>query len=356
MPTPTVRLAVTPGDYETAALLAREYVAQLPFVLDFQDFDGELQRLDTEYGAPNGATFLACDGDHPLGMAAVRRLSAGDVELKRMYLRPEARGSGLGRMLSRHAIAAARRMGASRLVLDTVVSAMPAANRLYESSGFTDIAAYCHNPLPDARFMALDLVASSPPAPVGVIAAGGRSSRMGTDKAGVEIDRITMAERICSALAGAGVEVAIVGGSTAGAKWALPDPAGVGGPVAALLAALRHFPGADVILVGTDQPYLRTETVRRLLGVEGTAVVPVDRRRQSLVAVYRHDCLPIVESLVTSTPAPSLQSVLDLVAATEVAEDEWAAWGEDGRSWLGVDTPQMLDAVRATWPDPPSAV
>lgn len=145
--------ASTAADWQAAGSLMREYVDSLPFALDFQDFDRELEQLDREYGPPRGAALLVWQDDTPVGVAGVRPLENGVAELKRMYLRPEARGQGLGRRLAEALVAAARRLGYQRIRLDTDADLMPGAVALYRSLGFRDIPPYRHNPLPGACFL-----------------------------------------------------------------------------------------------------------------------------------------------------------------------------------------------------------
>ena len=175
--TSTVRLAIGPEDRAVAADLIRQYVASLAFSLDFQDVDAELTDLASGFGGDRGALFLAVTDETgsaaPVGVVGVP-VGDGVAELKRMYLRPEGRGRGLGRRLAEHAIAAARRLGAARIVLDTDQASMAEANALYESLGFADIERYRENPLACARFMGLDLGVGPAPT-VGVVLAGGSS-------------------------------------------------------------------------------------------------------------------------------------------------------------------------------------
>jgi molybdopterin-guanine dinucleotide biosynthesis protein A/GNAT superfamily N-acetyltransferase len=350
----TVRMAIGSEDQAAAADLIRQYVASLAFVLDFQDVDAELTDLSSGFGGERGALFLAVADEagsaEPVGVVGVRMIDDGLAELKRMYLRPEGRGRGLGRRLAEHAIAAARRLGAARIVLDTDQASMAEANALYESLGFVDIDRYRENPLACARFMGLDLIAGPAPA-VGVVPAGGSSSRMGRDKPGLEVAGRPMIEHVATALAQSGVERVMVAGRLVAGLDGVPDPPGLAGPVAGLLAAFRRLPGRDVLLVAADQPMVAPATLRRLLDEPGDAVVPVDGARQTTCAVYRHACYPALERLVASDPNPSLQHLLDLVATTEVGPDSWRRWGEDGRSWRSIDTPDELAAVRADWPD-----
>jgi putative acetyltransferase len=153
-----VRVAVTAADWASVGELVREYVASLPFPLDFQDVDRELAELETEYGPPGGVALLACmaGSSRDVGTVGVRRFDGASAELKRMYVRPEARGTGAGRALAEAAIDHARRLGYRRILLDTVAS-MRAATALYESLGFRRVPPYRHNPRLDAAFYALDL-------------------------------------------------------------------------------------------------------------------------------------------------------------------------------------------------------
>ena len=353
MDTSTVRIAIGPEDHAGAADLIRQYVASLAFDLDFQDVDAELADLAAGFGGERGALFLAVADEAgsaaPVGVVGVRMIGDGLAEMKRMYLRPEGRGRGLGRKLAEHAIAAARRLGAARIVLDTDQASMAEANTLYESLGFVDIDRYRENPLACARFMGLEL-AAGPASTVGVVLAGGSSSRMGVDKPGLEVAGRPMIDHVVTALAETGVDQVVVSGRVVDGVDSIPDPPRLAGPVAGLLAAFRHLPGRDVLLVATDQPMVAPATLRRLLDETGDAVVPVDVARQTTCAVYRHACYPALERLVASDPKPSLQRLLDHVATTEIAPATWRRWGEDGRSWRSIDTPDELSAIRASWP------
>ena len=153
-----VEQAATPAQWTEVDLLIREYLAELPFEIDFQDLDRELAELATEYGPPVGIALLARDGEGggALGVVGIRRFAEGEAELKRMYVRPTARGLGAGGALAAAAVESARLLGYRRVLLDTVAT-MGSAIRVYEALGFEPCDPYRHNPLPDARFFRLAL-------------------------------------------------------------------------------------------------------------------------------------------------------------------------------------------------------
>ena len=133
-------------DREKIVVLLREYEADIGVSLCFQNFAGELAGLPGDYAPPGGLMILAREpGGHELvGCVAVRPVpsSPGLCEMKRLYVRGTARGSGLGRTLALAAMTEARRMGYGRMCLDTLPS-MTAAQALYRALGFrqTGVAA-----------------------------------------------------------------------------------------------------------------------------------------------------------------------------------------------------------------------
>lgn len=147
------------SQFAAARELFLEYANSLGFDLCFQGFAEELASLPGAYGPPHGRLLLAVSPQGYLGCVALRQrpvIEAYVCEMKRLYVRPSARGTGLGRALAERIIAEARELGYSRMVLDTLATMTPAMS-LYRSLGFVETAAYYANPIPEARYFALTL-------------------------------------------------------------------------------------------------------------------------------------------------------------------------------------------------------
>jgi GNAT superfamily N-acetyltransferase len=100
-----------------------------------------LAALPSPYVAPEGGLWVAWAGNDPLGCVALHAISSEVGELKRVFVKPDARGRGVARRLIEHAIREARARGYTHLRLGTQDTAIP-AQRLYESFGFRRIDAY----------------------------------------------------------------------------------------------------------------------------------------------------------------------------------------------------------------------
>jgi ribosomal protein S18 acetylase RimI-like enzyme len=152
-----IRRIDSPADLATARMLFREYADSLGVDLCFQDFETELATLPGAYRRPRGALLLAERAGEAAGCVALRPLEPPAIaELKRLYVRPSARGAGLGATLTKEALKLAREAGYARIRLDTL-STMAGAQALYRRLGFREIAPYRVNPIPGALYMECEL-------------------------------------------------------------------------------------------------------------------------------------------------------------------------------------------------------
>jgi putative acetyltransferase len=138
-----------------------EYEKSLGFSLCFQNFDQELAGLPGDYSPPDGRLLLAEYESQLAGCVALHKITLpgedGVCEMKRLYLRPQFRGKGLGRTLAERMIAEARQIGYQRMRLDTVGPAMKDAVGMYRKLGFREIPAYRANPMLGTLYMELQL-------------------------------------------------------------------------------------------------------------------------------------------------------------------------------------------------------
>lgn len=162
-PRRTVRLARNPNDLAVARRLFREYrqwhvdhrdtngVGAAELRVGFGYLDAEIAALPGEYAPPRGALLLAFDEGTPIGCGALRPLGPRLAEIKRVYVRPRARGGGVGRRIVRRLLTEARRLGYERVVLDTLPT-MTAAITLYRTMGFASTRPYWEHPVARALF------------------------------------------------------------------------------------------------------------------------------------------------------------------------------------------------------------
>jgi ribosomal protein S18 acetylase RimI-like enzyme len=143
---------------EAFATLLRAYADSIGVDLGYQDVEAELDALPGKYAPPQGEVIiaLAADGE-PVGCVALRPMpDAGICEMKRLYVAPSMRGSGLGRALIDRIIGEARGRGYREMWLDTLPS-MAAAQSAYRSIGFRPIEPYYDTPVEGTVFLGLDL-------------------------------------------------------------------------------------------------------------------------------------------------------------------------------------------------------
>jgi putative acetyltransferase len=149
--------AESPEQIDIIRELFLEYAQSLDFSLCFQSFDQELACLPGDYAPPEGRLVLATNNGQPAGCVALHKLAPEICEMKRLYVRPQFRGRGLGRELAEKVIVEARQFGYKKLRLDTVESVMKTAVALYRRLGFSEIPPYRQNPIEGALYMELQL-------------------------------------------------------------------------------------------------------------------------------------------------------------------------------------------------------
>jgi len=132
------------------------YEAYLDVDLCFQSFEKELENLPGKYSYPEGDLLIAGYKGKAAGCVAVRALDKNICEMKRLFVIPEAMGSGIGKKLAQEIILSAIELGYSLMRLDTLES-LTQALYLYESLGFKKINPYYNNPLSGVVYLELDL-------------------------------------------------------------------------------------------------------------------------------------------------------------------------------------------------------
>lgn len=149
--------AETPEDIAAAKELFLEYQKWLNVSLCFQDFETELATLPGKYAKPAGRLYLVKEGNNYMGCIGLRKIADGICEMKRLYIKPEMRGFGIGKDLVDILISEAKHIGYTSMRLDTIKEKMPNAVEIYEKFGFKKIEAYYDNPNPHTLYMELEL-------------------------------------------------------------------------------------------------------------------------------------------------------------------------------------------------------
>jgi GNAT superfamily N-acetyltransferase len=144
-------------DLEEIKVLFREYEKFLGVSLCFQNFEEELAKLPAKYAEPEGAIFLAKVDGTSAGCIALWKLEEGVCEMKRLYVRPEFQGFGLGKRLASAIIEEAKKKGYKKMKLDTL-RRLESANHLYKSLQFIETIPYNYNPEDDVAYFEKDLV------------------------------------------------------------------------------------------------------------------------------------------------------------------------------------------------------
>ena len=150
--------AMSPAEIEEARRLFEEYAAWLAIDLCFQNFGKELAELPGTYASSKrGRLLLALEDEEVAGCVALRDVGGGVCEMKRLFVRAQFQGRGLGRTLAERIIAEARSRGYGRMRLDTLPAQMGRAVGVYRSLGFEEIEPYYGNPTEGTLYMELKL-------------------------------------------------------------------------------------------------------------------------------------------------------------------------------------------------------
>ncbi|MGW9686973.1 GNAT family N-acetyltransferase [Flagellimonas sp. 2504JD1-5] len=153
----TLREALSTEHFDIGAELFQEYALHIGLDLEFQNFNDELKNLKKQYSRPDGILFIAySEQEFPMGCFGIRRLNDTICELKRMYLKKEARGKGLGKIFMKKAISLGKELGYSKMRLDTLPSMLPALG-LYKKFGFYEIPPYRFNPIDGTKYLEIQL-------------------------------------------------------------------------------------------------------------------------------------------------------------------------------------------------------
>jgi ribosomal protein S18 acetylase RimI-like enzyme len=140
------------ADIERTKELIKEYLNWIDQDLSFQQIHEELCTFPEKYKEPDGSFFTAKDGDTIIGCAGLKKIKTGICEMKRLYIRDEYKGLGLGKELIKVIIEEAKKKGYSKIRLDTLPK-MKSAQKLYKDFGFYEIGQYLENPIDGALFM-----------------------------------------------------------------------------------------------------------------------------------------------------------------------------------------------------------
>lgn len=124
--------------------------------LDYQGNEEEFAKLPGKYAAPEGRVLVAERHSKLVSCIAFRKVNSDICEMKRLYVRPEGRGLGLGLQLTRRLIADAIEAGYAEMRLD-VLAEFEKARAIYESLGFAPADPISFNPLPGTSFLGLAL-------------------------------------------------------------------------------------------------------------------------------------------------------------------------------------------------------
>jgi GNAT superfamily N-acetyltransferase len=151
-----IRPALFPDDRDAVLDIWREFVASPSVSLDYQGNEAEFAALPGKYAPPEGRLLLALADGTVMGCIALRKVSEAICEMKKLYVRPAARGHRLGVRLIEQLITEAQAAGYAEMRLD-VLPEFVRARQIYDALGFTAAEPVSYNPVPGAEFLGLRL-------------------------------------------------------------------------------------------------------------------------------------------------------------------------------------------------------
>ncbi|MBR5246760.1 MAG: GNAT family N-acetyltransferase [Clostridia bacterium] len=124
--------------------------------LEIQKYDNEMEHLEDKYGMPYGRLYLAFCENQVAGCIALRKINDTQCEMKRLYVRPEFRGKGIGKTLAQRVVTDAKEIGYEQMLLDTLPF-LEKAIKMYKQMGFYKIDCYNNSPMDNSIYFKLDL-------------------------------------------------------------------------------------------------------------------------------------------------------------------------------------------------------
>ncbi len=140
------------NDIEETKLLIGEYIRSLHIDLSFQDIDNELQSFPHNYDDPDAAFLIAKHENIICGCVGLKKIDTNICEMKRLYVRDEYKGHGIGKELIKRILEEAKNKGYKKMRLDTLKE-MKKAQELYRQFSFYEIEPYVYNPIEGTVFM-----------------------------------------------------------------------------------------------------------------------------------------------------------------------------------------------------------
>lgn len=124
--------------------------------LNKQNYDDELEHLESKYGLPYGRLYLAFCDNKLAGCIGLRKIDAESCEMKRLYVKPNFRGNNIGKILVKQIIEDAKAIGYKHILLDTFPF-LETAIKLYKKLGFYEIPSYNNSPMDNLIYLKFDL-------------------------------------------------------------------------------------------------------------------------------------------------------------------------------------------------------